>query len=383
VLVNPTILEVTNPSPTNENHQSRTGSLADGRKVTRSTSPIDEKIIRTIFVEDANPNRKNSTSFTIPVQSSRPVSSSSSSPAGQGKRSLQSASLPTPTTAASSSKKPSLEQFLQSRLAHSSPPLDPSHPNYYGELIRERLKMILNRNRRGSQPQQQAAHPVRHYDNDDNDEEEEEGEGEQDYYPPAPVVPGVPRRRRGSGGPSREQRGNNTKLDETQLYTRDMMASMATIMTAVGGILTNTNQKQFWASQKRKWQSKSNYHHHNNNNNKEEITEQEAEAMTKILTSDLDDGRKHNNNNKNNNKNSIPSSVLSSIPNKPLNLQTRAGTKDFLLEMSDFIQKKEELPKNKSKVVDMIMQKLQVSESKEFSLIFPKFIFSFIFILVH
>jgi hypothetical protein len=98
--------------------------------------------------------------------------------------------------------------------------------------------------------------------------------------------------------------------------------------------------------------------------------------MTKILTSDLDDGRKHNNNNKNNNKNSIPSSVLSSIPNKPLNLQTRAGTKDFLLEMSDFIQKKEELPKNKSKVVDMIMQKLQVSASEAFYFYFCLFFFS-------
>jgi hypothetical protein len=352
---------------------------ADGRKVTRSTSPIDEKIIRTIFVEDANPNRKNSASFTIPVHSS------SSSSSGQGKRSLQSASFP---TTASSSKKPSLEQFLQSRLAHSSAPpssLDPSNPNYYGELIRERLRMILNRNRRGPQPQPQAAHP--YYDNDDNDDDEErEGaqEGEQDYYPPVPV-PGIPRRKRGGSAPSLEQRGN--KLDETQLYTRDMMASMATIMTAVGGILTNTNQKQFWASQKRKWQSKSNYHHHNNNskNNKEEITEQEAEAMTKILTSDLDDGKQHNaNKNNKNNNNNIQSSVLSSIPNKPLNLLTRAGTKDFLLEMSDFIQKKEELPKNKSKVVDMIMQKLQVSEIEMFFLFFLLvFLIRMCFFLVH
>jgi hypothetical protein len=257
----------------------------DNRKVTRSTSPIDEGIVKVLIAKEAREPPKK------------------------------------PTI---------LEDILHERFRAGKGDIN----QQYGDIIRERLKTILNRRRRGA-----AAYPPRPPHSEEEQETEEEDfphppyyRQSRYYYPPGPTI-------------------TQRKLDPNQVYTRDMMASMAMIMTAVGDILVDRNKKDYWRKSKRRSKSSppssssaSNYNHQN-------------PSSTEPAQLQYD---------KNNESLLFPDNNRA---NNSMKKSARVGSSEFMKEMSAMVfQQQGGLPKSKSVVVDMIMQKLQVRYFYLFSL---------------
>lgn len=266
-------------SPRGRERRSRS---PDDRKVTRSTSPIDEGIVKVLIAKEAREPPKK------------------------------------PTI---------LEDILHERFRAGKGDIN----QQYGDIIRERLKTILNRRRRG------AAYPPRPHSEEEQETEEEDFSHppyyrqSRYYYPPGPPI-------------------TQRKLDPNQVYTRDMMASMATIMTAVGDILVDRNKKDFWRKSKRRSKSSppssavSHYNHQN-----------PSSTETAQLQYD-----------KNNESLLFPDNNHATAS---LKKSARVGSSEFMKEMSAMVfQQQGGLLKSKSVVVDMIMQKLQVRYFYLFSL---------------
>lgn len=313
-------------------------------KTSTAISPMDEKVINGIYEEGGKHPDTKEFSFFVPKEQNavQPPPPPSQEQAQQPQQQHQQPF----------SKRPTLEEFLRERLQNPNQqrPVNAENANYYGELIRERLRMLLNRSRRAPFPP-----------NDANDY----------YYPStsyAPPPPGVPP---GYYHPPPGPINNAAPppLDPTQLYTRDMMASMASIMTAVGDILTNTSHKQYWAKRKhhrsksrevtaeellkgnkprRSWDDADIQQPSSSSPRHPQQSQPVAPSPTSSTSSSLQKFK--------------PSNASSSSP--PPNLNSKIGTRDFMLEMGQAIfqhQKEEGLTKkNKAKVVDLIMQKLQV-----------------------
>lgn len=122
------------------------------------------------------------------------------------------------------------QQFLRE---HGRPrePMDPQAlRGHYGNMIRDRLRQLLQQHREGKG------------DADDNAAE-----------PPVKPYPYFSKlRRQGSGSGVMGGYFRPADVVDTQLMTRDLMASMAQIMTAVGEIVTNQQQSQHRRRRSRK-----------------------------------------------------------------------------------------------------------------------------------
>lgn len=135
----------------------------------------------------------------------------------------------------SSSGRPAFQaaEFQQFLREHGRPrePMDPqAMRSHYGNMIRDRLRQLLQQHREGKG------------DADDNATD-----------PPVKPYPYFSKlRRQGSGSGVMGGYFRPADVVDTQLMTRDLMASMAQIMTAVGEIVTNQQQSQHRRRRSRK-----------------------------------------------------------------------------------------------------------------------------------
>jgi hypothetical protein len=238
--------------------------VKDDRHVERSTSPINDNLINKILTEE---RCRDEDQFTFSI--------------GKGSHRLN--------------------DPLRDRVLHGRDvKMKTASASHYRDLIRERLRVLMNRSR------------IKRDFYEDEHADEEEGES----FERRPVAQNRYSRRRNEG------------LDETQAYTKEMMSSMATIMSAVGDILTTGGKQHYWKNSSVK-RSKS----------------LPPSTVSSVLPDRLE-------------------TAIGSIPQSS-SVSTLKAHGDNLKELSQLITKKEEMPKSKSAVIDMIFAKLQAIESHE------------------
>lgn len=213
------------------------------------------------------------------------------------------------------SRTPIISDLLRERFRKNEQNTPPNHQ--YGELIRERLKMILNRQRKAAPftapasedlEAEDFAHPSFY-------------RPSRYYYPPH----------------SHNHHYQGSRLDPNQVYTRDMMASMATIMSAVGDILVKKGNGEYWKKMKKRSHSAppDQIPHH----------PQEQQQLSSSSDYQIQPGSRKEG-----------EATLS-----------KAGSSDFMKEMAEALfnnnnnNNPANKPRSKSVIVDQILQKLQVS----------------------